>query len=93
MQTTPCLHCLSDASCSLRLDKKGRPYTTCSVCGTRSFMHSRAALRGLLLLAPQLVQLWTQATRATEQLRALDAQVEPMVTKLKAAAGSGNGGF
>ena len=71
----PCLCCLNTACVELKQDKKGRPYTTCRMCGTRAFMHSQIALRGLTHFAPQLLQLWRQAT-AGAWLTELDRTIE-----------------
>jgi len=51
-----CLHCLQPDGAELRVDKKGRPWTWCSHCRTRSFIHNAAGLRGIRLVAPLLVQ-------------------------------------
>jgi len=55
-----CLHCLTPDSAQLKLDKKGRPFTYCGMCGTRTFMHHVSALRGLRLIAPGLVETYQQ---------------------------------
>ena len=70
----PCLCCLNTACVELKQDKKGRPYTTCRMCGTRAFMHSATALRGLTHFAPQLIALWRQAT-AGDLLTKIDQQI------------------
>jgi hypothetical protein len=71
----PCLHCLNTECVELKNDKKGRPYTTCRMCTTRSFMHSSMALRGLTHFAPMLISLWRDQT-AANTLRSLDDQIE-----------------
>ena len=53
-----CLHCLTPDSAFLKLDKKGRPFTYCGMCGSRTFMHHPSALRGLRLVAPGLVETY-----------------------------------
>jgi len=68
-----CLHCLNTDCVELKNDKKGRPYTTCRMCSTRSFMHSSMALRGLTHFAPQLIAMWREATSASSCQRQLDA--------------------
>lgn len=68
----PCLNCLCRAGVELKLDKKSRPYSYCSVCGTRAFIKSRAGLRGLMILAPQVLALWQSAGSATETLDKAD---------------------
>lgn len=70
----PCLHCLNTNCVALKNDKKGRPYTTCQMCGSRTFMHSRIALRGLTHFAPQLIALWREATAASTLVK-LDSEL------------------
>lgn len=50
-----CLHCLAAGACEVKFDKKGRPYTICRFCATRTFCHSLDALRGIAIV-PQLVE-------------------------------------
>ncbi len=72
----PCLYCLNIDCVELKNDKKGRPYTTCRMCSTRSFMQSSMALRGLTHFAPQLIAMWVDPLRATSCQRQLDAHIE-----------------
>jgi hypothetical protein len=91
MQRCPCLCCLSPDGALLKLDKKGHPYTVCSCCGSRTFMHSRAALRGLQLLAPKLIALWEHASQSAEQRTAVEHSIDQRFESLKAS--TGRGGF
>ena len=50
-----CLHCLAAGACEVKFDKKGRPYTICRFCATRTFCHSLDALRGIAVV-PQLIE-------------------------------------
>jgi len=75
----PCLNCLTDNCLALKLDKKGRPYSWCQICGTRAFMHSRIALRGLQLFAGEVVKLWSNAATATQTMGMADKQVDNMI--------------
>ncbi len=88
----PCLHCLNTQCVELKNDRKGRPYTTCRMCASRTFMHSSIALRGLTHFAPQLIDLWRQATAAAT-LRQLDNQIEESrrATPIPANAETGAG--
>ncbi len=63
MDSMPCLCCLGRDTVALKLDKKGRPYSTCWSCGSRIFMRGRRGLRGLSVLAPTLVQVWETMVR------------------------------
>lgn len=71
----PCLNCLNTECVVLKNDKKGRPYTTCRMCCSRTFMHSSIALRGLTHFAPVLIAMWREATAATT-MRQLDKQID-----------------
>lgn len=55
-----CVFCFGIASMLERLDKRGRPYLTCSACRTRAFFHVQAALRGPILMASILTVVGTQ---------------------------------
>lgn len=79
MTMYPCLNCLSPESVNLRLDKRGRPFTFCRMCTTRSFMHSRMALRGLFLLAPTVMALWQTAVTGTTALSDADKAVDASI--------------
>ena len=71
----PCLNCLNVACLDLKNDVKGRPYSTCRMCTTRSFMHSPIAFRGLTHFSPTLINFWREAS-AGATLRQLDDQIE-----------------
>jgi hypothetical protein len=49
------MHCLAANACEVRFDKKGRPYTVCKCCWTKSFFHSMESLRGVAI-APVLLE-------------------------------------
>jgi len=83
----PCLHCLNCDCVELKNDKKGRPYTTCRMCSSRTFMHSRIALRGLTHFAPALIAMWRQATSAGTTLAQIDTELEAAHRAQAAATG------
>lgn len=56
-QSIHCPFCLNAACFELRLDRRQRPYGICNICGTRAFMRSQMALRGIQAL-------WGPLTRA-----------------------------
>jgi len=72
----PCLLCLNTNCVDLKADKKGRPYTTCRMCGSRTFMHSNIALRGLTYFAPRLIEMWRQQVAASDTVADLDRRIE-----------------
>lgn len=45
-QTVACIHCLSPDSYMVKLDCKGRPFGTCSMCGVRSFYRGHPSMKG-----------------------------------------------
>jgi len=59
-----CLHCLTDGSCQMKLDKKGRPFTRCWSCGTMVFLHSDRAFLGLNHLAGMVGSIRDQLSAA-----------------------------
>ncbi len=79
-QRTHCLHCLTPDASELKIDKKGRPFSYCTVCGTRSFMRTAAGLRGIRLIAPGLVEVYQ---RHVTQLGAEDAQGDELIRSLQ----------
>jgi len=70
----PCLNCLTPNTVALKLDKKGRPYSSCTMCGTRAFIKTRIGLRGFIVLAPQVMALWEQATTAVDIVGSADRE-------------------
>jgi hypothetical protein len=58
-----CFHCLMQETAELRIDKKGRPYTMCRWCNTRSFMSTREALWGIVIFEPKLQDLYGTQSR------------------------------
>jgi transcription elongation factor Elf1 len=46
----PCLFCLKEGSASMKYTKTGKPTLFCGNCGTRVFINSEAAFKGLRLL-------------------------------------------
>lgn len=89
MQLHPCLFCLCRAGVRLKLDKKGRPYSYCQQCGTRSFIKCRAGLRGYMILAPQVTRLWQSAGGATETLDRADLEADNALATGMIAADDG----
>jgi len=85
----PCVHCLSPATVRLAIDKKNRPYTYCTACGTRAFHHHVSALRGIRLLAPTLVNMFRKfQLEGGEELGRVDAASESYLDGMRKAAGA-----
>lgn len=53
----PCLCCLRPDSARLSISVKNRPYVSCRMCGSKTFLNSVEALAGISLLAPRLMSL------------------------------------
>lgn len=87
MDDYSCLHCLTETCVALRLDKKGRPYTYCRVCSTRAFMPSSIALRGLMLFAPQILEVLKRSGQLNRER--LDQQGAAVLAEKKAQAANG----
>lgn len=81
-----CLHCLAANSCEVRFDKKGRPYTVCRACWTKSFFQSLDPLRGVAVV-PQLVEsaLELRATNP-DYARKFDEQIAATVRCVRDAS-------
>jgi hypothetical protein len=55
----PC--CLTAAASCIRIDKKGRPYLTCTACSSRTFIADRRGLAAILAAQPAIAQLIARA--------------------------------
>lgn len=58
-----CLCCLQPDVAELRIDRKGRPYTHCRACTSKTFIYHPDGLMGLSFLAPRLTQLLSGYSR------------------------------
>jgi hypothetical protein len=73
------MHCLSPNAAEVRFDKKGRPYTVCKVCWTKSFYQTLDALRGVAVI-PQLVEnAMRMRTSDPQYARRFDEQVHATI--------------
>jgi len=74
-----CWWCLTLAMMAVRLDRNGKPFLVCSVCGARGFMRTPASLNGLAVVAPVVEQIREQLTndpRYAEQQRLVIASLK-----------------
>lgn len=80
-----CVYCLTGNSAEMRFDKRGKPYTTCRACGSRSFFQSIHACRGLAVM-PELLE---EAMRKRETDKAycarFDSKIAAMVAQVTSA--------
>ncbi|MBI4700369.1 MAG: hypothetical protein HY744_04235 [Deltaproteobacteria bacterium] len=68
----PCPSCLEIDGLSLRFDRRQRPFTICSSCGTRTFLRGRASMLGLAMLGDVIRELAAAVqtdAAAAEQMR------------------------
>ncbi len=79
MRNYPCLLCLASQSVTLKLDKRGRPFCTCRVCGARTFMYDRASLRGLMMFGAELKKMWATAANGATTIEAADEAVSAAI--------------
>ena len=77
-----CPLCLEADACTLKLDRKGRPYLHCRWCESRSFLGNAAALTTIVLCQPELARL----VDAGGGSRALQGQAEATFASRKAGA-------
>lgn len=73
----PCWVCYAPEGATLRFDKKrGNPFVSCGVCGTRVFAKSRHHLRGIFITTRLVEALLAQVAGADEKSRAARAERE-----------------
>ena len=75
-----CFFCLTEGCMRMRLDKKGRPYLRCGLCGTKAFLYEASALRGLMMWDAAVGQLIAQLQQT--DLTASEQQGVEMVSQL-----------
>ena len=59
-----CMNCLTPGGAELRLDKRGRPYTVCPHCLSRTFIHSPRGLRGIRVWNSRTLTMLQQLAQA-----------------------------
>ena len=79
----PCLHCLEIDSCSIRFDRRGRPFTHCYSCGARTFLRGRASMVGLAVLADVVRDLHAQMQTDPDAPGQLHAQATAFFADLE----------
>ncbi len=74
-----CWWCLTASAMALRLDRNGKPFLVCAVCGARGFMRTPVSLNGVAVVAPVVEQIREQLTndpRYAEQQRLVIASLK-----------------
>lgn len=55
----PC--CLTAGAAQVKIDRRGKPYLTCSACFSRTFIADRRGLTAILAAQPAIAQLIARA--------------------------------
>ena len=77
-----CVYCLTSNSAEVRFDKRGKPYTTCRACGSRSFFQSIHACRGLAVM-PELLEEAMRKREVDQDYRTqFDDKIAAMVAQV-----------
>ena len=77
-----CVYCLTGNSAEVRFDKRGKPYTTCRACGSRSFFQSIHACRGLAVM-PELLEEAMRKREVDQDYRTqFDEKIAAMVAQV-----------
>ena len=80
-----CVYCLTGNSAEVRFDKRGKPYTTCRACGSRSFFQSIHACRGLAVM-PELLEEAMRKREVDQDYRTrFDDKIAAMVAQVSNA--------
>ena len=74
-----CVYCLTGNSAEVRFDKRGKPYTTCRACGSRSFFQSIHACRGLAVMPELLEEAMRRRETDKDYCMQFDAKIAAMV--------------
>ena len=75
-----CVYCLTGNSAEIRFDKRGKPYTTCRACGSRSFFQSIHACRGLAVMPDLLEEAMRRREKDKDYCKQFDDKIEAMVS-------------
>lgn len=85
MLTHRCIYCLTGNSAEVRFDKRGKPYTTCRACGSRSFFQSIHACRGLAVMPELLEEAMRKRETDRDYCTQFDAKIAAMVSQVTSA--------
>ena len=75
-----CVYCLTGNSAEIRFDKRGKPYTTCRACGSRSFFQSIHACRGLAVMPDLLEDAMRKRENDKDYCKEFDDKIAAMVS-------------
>lgn len=85
-----CPHCLDPHGVTIRFDKKSRPFTRCSGCGSMAFLRGRASMAGFAILGPEIEVLSQRRdidpTLAVELQRKVIEFIKALSARLEAPA-------
>ena len=74
-----CVYCLTGNAAEMRFDKRGKPYTICRACGSRSFFQSIHSCRGLAVMPDLLEDAMRKRESDKEYGRQFDEKIAGMV--------------
>ena len=77
-----CVYCLTNNSAEVKFDKRGKPYTTCRACGSRSFFQSIHACRGLAVMPDLLEEAMKRRERDKDYCKEFDDKIAAMVAQV-----------
>ena len=77
-----CVYCLTNNSAEIRFDKRGKPYTTCRACGSRSFFQSIHACRGLAVMPDLLEEAMRKREMDKDFCKEFDDKIAAMVSQV-----------
>ena len=77
-----CVYCLTGNSAEVRFDKRGKPYTTCRACGSRSFFQSIHACRGLAVMPELLEEAMRRREQDVDYCKEFDGKIAAMVSQV-----------
>ena len=77
-----CVYCLTNNSAEIRFDKRGKPYTTCRACGSRSFFQSIHACRGLAVVPDLLEEAMRKREMDKDFCKEFDDKIAAMVSNV-----------
>jgi hypothetical protein len=80
-----CLFCFATDGCMLTFDRRNRPTVYCACCGTRLFLKTSHALRGIAVMQSEVLPRVLERIKTVEGAQAVASQVSAFQAQLAAA--------